>query len=93
MIQDRKEDEEVETRKGFVEHIIYKNPMNGYGVINLIADEEELKVSMRPREIISSWYLIRLWYVVCHIIQVLFLRLQCLSLVEAAAAVDVMTRW
>ena len=42
MIQDRKEDEEVETRKGFVEHIIYKNHMNGYGVINLIADEEEV---------------------------------------------------
>ena len=34
MIQDRKEDEEVETRKGFVEHIIYKNHMNGYGVIS-----------------------------------------------------------
>lgn len=32
----------METRKGFVEHIIYKNPMNGYGVINLIADEEEV---------------------------------------------------
>lgn len=63
--------------------------------------EEDVKTSFR--EIIesvnatkgdhSSWYLIRLWYVVCHIIQVLFLRLQCLSLVEAAAAVDVMTRW
>lgn len=32
----------METRKGFVEHIIYKNHMNGYGVINLIADEEEV---------------------------------------------------
>lgn len=32
----------METRKGFVEHIIYKNPANGYGVINLVADEEEI---------------------------------------------------
>ena len=32
----------METRKGFVEHIIYKNPLNGYGVINLMSDEEEI---------------------------------------------------
>ena len=25
----------MDTLKGFVEHIIYKNPQNGYGVINL----------------------------------------------------------
>lgn len=32
----------METRRGFVEHIIYMNPSNGYGVINLICDEEEM---------------------------------------------------
>lgn len=32
----------METLKGFVEHIIYKNPTNGYGVINLISDESEI---------------------------------------------------
>ena len=32
----------METRKGFVEHIIYKNPENGYGVINLMSDESEI---------------------------------------------------
>ncbi len=32
----------METRKGFVEHIIYKNPTNGYGVINLVSDESEI---------------------------------------------------
>lgn len=32
----------LETIKGFVEHIIYKNASNGYGVINVIVDEEEL---------------------------------------------------
>lgn len=32
----------METRRGFVEHIIYMNPANGYGVINLICDEEEM---------------------------------------------------
>ncbi len=32
----------METIKGFVEHIIYKNSTNGYGVINLIVDEDEL---------------------------------------------------
>ena len=32
----------METRRGFVEHIIYMNPSNGYGVINLMCDEEEL---------------------------------------------------
>lgn len=32
----------METRKGFVEHIIYKNPSNGYGVINLVSDEDEI---------------------------------------------------
>lgn len=32
----------METRKGFVEHIIYKNSSNGYGVINLVSDEDEI---------------------------------------------------
>ncbi len=32
----------METLKGFVEHIIYKNPQNGYGVINLAAGELEI---------------------------------------------------
>lgn len=32
----------METLKGFVEHIIYKNPQNGYGVINLAAGEMEI---------------------------------------------------
>ena len=32
----------METLKGFVEHIIYKNPTNGYGVINLMSDESEI---------------------------------------------------
>ena len=32
----------METIKGFVEHIIYKNQTNGYGVINLMSDESEI---------------------------------------------------
>ncbi len=32
----------LETIKGFVEHVIYKNASNGYGVINVIVEEEEL---------------------------------------------------
>ena len=32
----------METIKGFVEHIIYKNASNGYGVINVIVEEDEL---------------------------------------------------
>ena len=32
----------MEILKGFVEHIIYKNPANGYAVINVISDEEEI---------------------------------------------------
>lgn len=32
----------MEVLKGFVEHIIYKNPQNGYGVINLVAGEMEI---------------------------------------------------
>ncbi len=32
----------METIKGFVEHVIYKNASNGYGVINVIVEEEEL---------------------------------------------------
>ncbi len=32
----------MEKLKGFVEHIIYKNPENGYGVINLKAEEMEI---------------------------------------------------
>ncbi len=33
---------ELETLKGFVEHIIYKNPDNGYAVINVISGESEI---------------------------------------------------
>ena len=29
----------MDTLKGFVEHIIYNNPQNGYGVINLVVEE------------------------------------------------------
>jgi exodeoxyribonuclease V alpha subunit len=32
----------LETLKGFVEHIIYKNPQNGYGVINLVVSDLEV---------------------------------------------------
>ncbi|MBE5876175.1 MAG: ATP-dependent RecD-like DNA helicase [Lachnospiraceae bacterium] len=32
----------METIKGYVEHIIYKNASNGYGVINVIVEEDEL---------------------------------------------------
>lgn len=32
----------MEIRRGFVEHIIYMNASNGYGVINLMCDDEEL---------------------------------------------------
>jgi len=32
----------LETIKGYVEHIIYKNASNGYGVINVIVEEDEL---------------------------------------------------
>ena len=32
----------LDTLKGFVEHIIYKNPQNGYGVINLKVEELEI---------------------------------------------------
>lgn len=32
----------MEIRKGYVQHITYLNPANGYGVIQLVADEEEL---------------------------------------------------
>jgi exodeoxyribonuclease V alpha subunit len=32
----------LETLKGFVEHIIYKNPQNGYGVINLMVEDMEI---------------------------------------------------
>lgn len=32
----------METRKGFVERIIYKNSENGYGVINLVSDDDEI---------------------------------------------------
>lgn len=32
----------MDTLKGFVEHIIYKNPQNGYGVINLVVEEMEI---------------------------------------------------
>ena len=32
----------MDTLKGFVEHIIYNNPQNGYGVINLVVEEMEI---------------------------------------------------
>lgn len=32
----------MDTLKGYVEHIIYKNPQNGYGVINLVVEEMEI---------------------------------------------------
>lgn len=32
----------MEKLKGFVEHIIYKNPENGYGVINLKSEQLEI---------------------------------------------------
>ena len=32
----------MEKLKGFVEHIIYKNPENGYGVINLKVEQMEI---------------------------------------------------
>jgi exodeoxyribonuclease V alpha subunit len=32
----------MESLKGFVEHIIYKNPQNGYGVINLMVSDLEV---------------------------------------------------
>ena len=32
----------METIKGFVEHIIYKNPQNGYGVINITSEGAEI---------------------------------------------------
>ena len=34
--------EEMETLKGYVDHIIYQNAENGYTVMNLISDEEEI---------------------------------------------------
>lgn len=33
---------DLETLKGFVEHIIFRNPQNGYAVINLMAGETEV---------------------------------------------------
>lgn len=35
-------DNRMETLKGYVEHIIYQNAENGYTVLNLISDEEEI---------------------------------------------------
>lgn len=32
----------MDTLKGFVQHFIYKNPQNGYGVMNLIVEEMEI---------------------------------------------------
>ena len=32
----------METLKGFVEHIIYKNPENGYAVLNVMSGENEI---------------------------------------------------
>lgn len=39
---DRKYRGQMEKIKGFIEHIIYRNPDNGYTVLNLIADGEEI---------------------------------------------------
>ena len=33
---------DMEIRKGYVEHIVFRNKENGYTVFQLIADEEEL---------------------------------------------------
>ena len=33
---------EKEIVKGYIDHFIYKNEENGYGVVNLIVDEEEV---------------------------------------------------
>ena len=33
---------ENEIIKGYIEHFIYKNAENGYGVINLISEDEEI---------------------------------------------------
>ena len=33
---------DMEKIKGYVEHIIYRNADNGYTVLNLISDEEEI---------------------------------------------------
>ena len=32
----------METLKGYVEHIVYQNSENGYAVLNLVSDEEEI---------------------------------------------------
>ena len=32
----------METRTGYVEHIIYRNEDNGYTVLNLVCEEEEI---------------------------------------------------
>ena len=32
----------MEILKGYVEHIIYQNSANGYTVMNLVSDEEEI---------------------------------------------------
>ncbi len=34
--------EELEIVKGYIEHFIYKNAENGYGVVNLVTDEDEI---------------------------------------------------
>ncbi len=33
---------ELEKVKGYIEHFIYKNPENGYGVVNLVTEDEEI---------------------------------------------------
>ena len=34
--------EELEIIKGYIEHFIYKNAENGYGVVNLVSEDEEI---------------------------------------------------
>ena len=41
MIQKEKEDS-LETIKGYVDHIIFRNAQNGYTVLVLIVEEEEV---------------------------------------------------
>ena len=32
----------MEVIKGYVEHIVYRNPENGYTVFNMVSEEEEI---------------------------------------------------
>ena len=35
-------EKEVEQIKGYIEHFIYRNAENGYGVANLVTEDEEV---------------------------------------------------